>query len=135
MKKIKLTTIALVLFAGAAFTSCSNDDDNKVSVTTKKQFVTLVAGPTTGTVNQELTLNVTYAVDNACGSFNKFVETAPVANTKQIEVEAKYTGSNCGTTPATKVEPYKFKATAAGTYALKFKKSATEFVTQTIVIN
>jgi len=134
MKKIKLTTIALVLFAGAAFTSCSNDDDNTTAPVTKRHFVTAVTGPTTGTVNQELTLNVSFAVDNNCGTFSKFVETAP-ADQPLIEVEAKYAGTDCGTTPVTKTAPYKFKSTAKGTYNLKFKKSATESITQTIVIN
>ncbi len=99
----------------------------------KKTVVSVVTGPTTGAVNQELTLTVTFAVDNNCGEFNKFIETT-TDKTKIIEVEAKYQGSNCGTTASTKTTPYKFKATAAGTYILKFKKSATEFVTQTIII-
>lgn len=132
MKRLKLKAIALALFVTAGFVSCNNDDDTP-SITTKKTLVSLVTGPTAGTVNQELTLNVTFTVDNSCGAFNKFIETT-TDKTTVIEVEAKYEGSNCGTTAATKTTTYKFKATTAGTYILKFKKSATEFVTQTIVI-
>jgi len=136
MKKIKLTTIALLVFAGAAFTSCSNDDDSAPAPVTKEALVTKVEGATTGHINQEVALNVSFTVDNSCGTFNKFVETTPVAKTTEIKVEAKYAaGSNCGTTPATKVAAYKFKATTVGTYILKFKKSATESITQTIVID
>jgi hypothetical protein len=132
MKRLKLKAIALALFVTAGFVSCNNDDDTP-SITTKKTLVSLVTGPTAGTVNQELTLNVTFAVDNSCGAFNKFIETT-TDKTTVIEVEAKYEGSNCGTTATTKTTTYKFKATTTGTYILKFKKSATEFVTQTIVI-
>lgn len=133
MKKFALKTMALVLFVSTAFTSCSSDDDSGNKQTTQKEFVTAVTGPTTGAINQEITLNVTYVVDNTCGSFNKYVESTN-GNTKTIEVEVKYTGSNCGTTPSTKTQPYKFKVTQAGTYVFKFKKSATEFVTQSVVI-
>lgn len=132
MKRLKVTAIALVLFVSAGFVSCDNDDDTP-PITTKKTLVSLVTGPTTGKVNQELTLDVTFAVDNSCGAFNKFIEST-TDKTTVIEVEAKYEGSNCGTTAGTKTATYKFKATAVGTYILKFKKSATEFVTQTIEI-
>ncbi|MDI1256597.1 MAG: hypothetical protein PSV16_10895 [Flavobacterium sp.] len=134
MKKFRLHAAALVLFTAAAFTSCSSDDDNSNAPLSKTAFVTAVTGPTTGTVNTELSLNVAFTVDNACGTFDKVLETT-AANTKTIEVKAKYAGTNCGTTPASKTTIYKFKATSAGTYNLKFKKSATEFVTQTIVVN
>lgn len=131
MKKLKLKAIALALFVTAGLVSCNNDDTP--SFTTKKTLVSVVTGATTGKVNQEITLNVTFAVDNNCGAFNKFIETT-TDKTKVIEVEAKYVGSNCGTTATTKTTTYKFKAAAVGTYTLRFKKSATEFVTQTIVI-
>ncbi len=130
---MKFKAIALVLLVTVGFVSCDNDDD-KSSTTIKKSFVSLVTGPTTGTVNQELTLTVTFAVDNSCGTFNKYVETTKYETTKEIEVEAKYEGSNCGTTAVTKTESYKFKAAKVGTYILKFKKSATEFVSQTVEI-
>lgn len=133
MKKIKLQMLGLVLFVAAGFTACSNDDEPQ-KVITKKSFVTEVTGPTTGTVNQELTLEVSYAVDNSCGIFNKFVETAS-ENTKTIEVESKLEGIGCDATPTIKKTPYKFKATAEGTYILKFKKTETEFITQTIVVS
>lgn len=132
MKKLKLKAVALVLVVVAGFASCSKDDSP--AITTKKTVVSIVTGPTTGIVNQELTLNVTFAVDNSCGVFNKFIE-ATTDKTKVIEVEANYEGSNCDATATTKTTTYKFKATAAGTYIFKFKKSATEFVTQTIVIS
>jgi hypothetical protein len=54
---------------------------------------------------------------------------------KPIEVESKYEGTDCGTTPVSKTVVYKFKSTTVGTYNLKFKKTATEFITHTIVID
>lgn len=130
MKRLKLKAVVLALVVTAGFTSCNNDDE---TTKTKKTVVSAVTGPTTGVVNQELTLNVTFAVDNSCGVFSKFIETT-TEKTKVIEVETKYEGSNCNASATTKTTTYKFKTTAAGTYIFKFKKSATEFITQTIVI-
>lgn len=94
----------------------------------------MVTGPTTAKVNEEITLGITYSVESNCGVFNKFIETT-VDKTKTIEVETKVEGTTCDTTPATKKTTYKFKAAAVGVYILKFKKSATEFVTQTITVS
>ena len=134
MKIFKLQAIALVLVAASTFTSCSEDDNKTAPMIIKKSLVTAVAGPETGDLNQELTLNVTFAVENNCGSFNKYIETTEGTN-KIIEVESKYEGTNCGTAPTTKSTTYKFKSATAGTYSLKFKKTATEFVTHTVVID
>lgn len=132
MKNSKLKLVALVLFLTVGLVSCSNDDDAP-SVLTKKAFVKAVTGPTTATANQEIALEVTYTVDSKCGLFNKFVETT-TANTKTIEVEAKYEGKDCGTASVEKKTSYKFKAATVGTYILKFKKTGTEFITQTVVV-
>ena len=133
MKKFRLHTIAVLMLTAAAFTSCSNDDNNN-STSSKTEFVTQVAGPTTATVNQELSLDVTYTVAGECGVFEKTVETT-AGNTKTIEVKVKYGTIEVCTQPTTRNMVYKFKATVAGTYILKFKKNATEFITQTIVVN
>lgn len=131
MKNLKLKVVALVLFVSAGFTSCSKDDEP--SMVTKTAFVSVVEGAETATVNQELTFNVTYGVENSCVFFNKFIETT-AEKTTTVVVETKYEGSNCTTDAATKTTTYKFKATVAGTYMLKFQKNATEFITKTIVV-
>lgn len=135
MKKFKLNALALVVVVSSAFTSCSNDDSEAApALVVKKSLVTAVTGPESGDLNEEVTLNVTFAVDNSCGIFNKYIETTE-GTTKTIEVEARYPGTNCGTTPTTKNTTYKFKSATAGTYNLKFKKTATEFITHTVVID
>ena len=133
MKKMKLKVIALALVVASGFASCSNENDQP-QMATKKAFISAVTGPTAGIVNQELTLIVAYDIENKCGIFNKFSETT-TENTKEIGVETILEGTDCGTTAATKTTTYKFKSSVAGTYIFKFKKSATEFITQTIVIS
>jgi hypothetical protein len=133
MKNFRLQTATVLMLVATAFTSCS-DDDNTPNAVTKSSLVTKVEGATTANINVEIPVTVTFSVDNKCGSYNRFIETT-AANTKTIEVESKYEGSDCGTTPASKTAVYKFKSAAVGTYSLKFKKSATEFTTHTIVVN
>ena len=133
MKKFKLQAAAILFVATSIFTACSNDDDTP-SVVTKKSLVSKVEGATTVKKDVELPLTVTFGVENNCGAFNKFTETTD-GTTKTIEVEAKYQGKDCGTTAATKTGVYKFKSSTTGTFNLKFKKTATEFITHTIVVN
>jgi len=133
MKKIKFQAMAFVAFLAIGATSCS-DDDATTSSFTKGANVTEVTGPEEGNVNQELSYLVRYSVDNSCGTFQRFVETA-AGNTKTIEVVARYSGNDCDTSVVVKDTVYKFTPTAAGAYNLKFKKSATEFVTKTVAVN
>ena len=117
MKNLRLQAAALVLFVTAGLASCSNDD--APSIVTKKSVVSLVTGPNTSKVNEEITLEVTYSVESNCGVFNKYIETS-TDKTKTIEVETKLEGTTCDTTPANKKTTYKFKAAAVGTgYANK----------------
>lgn len=138
MKKLKLLAVACILIVATAFVSCSNDDDdNSVDVpqaVLKTEFVTEVTGAETGIVNQEVILTITYVVGGDCSELSKVIETAS-GNTKKIEIEVKYDKTKYCTQPTTQTFDYKFKATAAGTYLLRFKKSATEFITHTIVVS
>ncbi|RZJ73255.1 hypothetical protein [Flavobacterium sp.] len=133
MKKIKFQAMALVAFLAMGAVSCS-DDDATPSTNLGTVYATEVTGPETGDVNQELSYAVKYSVTNACGTFDRYVE-ATAGNTKTIELVARYVGNNCGNTPVVKDTVYKFKPTAVGTYNLKFKKSATEFLTKSVVVD
>lgn len=132
MKKFRLHTIALLLIVSAAFTSCMNDDvPNEITLGDAR--VTAASGPDTAAINEEITINLTYNVDNTCGHFNGFVKTTE-ENTTTVIVEAFYDDTDCGGNIVNLVA-YKFKEVKAGTYILKFKKSETEFITKTIVVS
>jgi hypothetical protein len=135
MKSFKLKSVLVVLFLTTAFVSCSNDDDVKTTnPTTKVALVTEVKGPATGKVNEELSYDVTFIVDNACGEFNKISE-ATIGAVKGLQVEAKYPSEVCTQqVPDPKKTVYKFKSATKGTFEIKFKKSETEFITTKVVI-
>ncbi|MBS7253468.1 hypothetical protein [Flavobacterium branchiicola] len=135
MKSFRLKSVLVVLFLSTALISCSNDDDKAVAPAKGKvAFVTEIKGPETGKVNDELSYDVTFLVDNACGEFDKISETT-IGSVKGLQVEAKYPSDVCTLQiPDPKKTVYKFKATAKGTFEIKFKKSETEFLTQKVVI-
>jgi len=136
MKSFRLKSVLVVLFLSIGLVSCSNDDDEKVpATTTKAALVTEVKGPATGKVNDELSYDVTFVVDNACGEFDKISEVT-IGAVKGLQVIAKYPTSGVCTqqVPDPKKTVYKFKSATKGTFEIKFKKSETEFVTQKVVI-
>ena len=135
MKSFRLKSVLVVLFLSVAFVSCSNDDDNKTPDTkTKAALVTEIKGPATGKVNDELSYDVTYVVDNACAEFDK-ISDVTIGSVKGLQVIAKYPSQVCTQqVPEPKKTVYKFKSATKGTFEIKFKKSETEFLTQKVVI-
>lgn len=135
MKSFRLKSVLVVLFLSIAMVSCSNDDDKAVApAKSKVALVTEIKGPATGKVNDELSYEVTFVVDNACGEFDKISETT-IGAVKGLQVEAKYPSEVCTQQiPDPKKTVYKFKATVKGTFEIKFRKSETEFATAKVVI-
>lgn len=135
MKNFKFKSALVVLFLSTALISCSNDDDKAVdNGTIKVALATEVKGPATGKVNEELSYDVTFIVDNACGEFSKISEVT-IGAEKGLQVEAKYPSGVCTQqVPDPKKTVYKFKSATKGTFDIKFKKSETEFVTAKVVI-
>lgn len=136
MKSFRLQTALVVLFLSIGFVSCISDDDKDQvpAPTTKAALVTEIKGPATGKVNDELSYDVTYTVDNACAEFDKISEVT-IGSVKGLQVIAKYPSEVCTQqVPEPKKTVYKFKSTTKGTFEIKFKKSETEFLTQKVVI-
>lgn len=136
MKNFSLKLVLVVLFLSIGVISCSNDDDkpNTPEPTTKNSLVTEVKGPATGKVNEELSYDVTFIVDNACGEFNKITDVT-IGTVKGLQVQAKYPSEVCTQqVPDPKKTVYKFKSTTKGTFEIKFKKSETEFITTKVVV-
>lgn len=136
MKNFRFKSVFVVLFLSSALISCSNDDDEPITPkpTTKVALVTEVKGPATGKVNEELSYDVTFIVDNACGEFSKISEVT-IGTEKGLKVEAKYPSEICTQqVPDPKKTIYKFKSATKGTFEIKFKKSDKEFITTKVVI-
>lgn len=135
MKKIKFQSFAALVFIVALLTSCSSDNDNTPTDTNiyKSAFATDVTGPTTGLVNQELTFNVSYEVENGCAEFHRMTD-VNIDKLDGYQVEVKYPATCSTNAPEIKRTPYKVKSNIKGTFYLRFAKSETEFITKTVVI-
>ena len=132
MKKFALKSIAAIFFTSLSIVSCSSDDGGE-TVILQNEFVTVATAPETGLVNQDITIDLKYMVDNPCGQFNKFVETT-TGNTKIIEVQVKYVGSDCGQNASEVAVPYTFKVNQPGTYTFKFKRNASQYLTRVVTV-
>ncbi|MDR6967685.1 hypothetical protein J2X31_001697 [Flavobacterium arsenatis] len=136
MKTRLIKNLLGVLAVVVTFTSCSLSDDTQQNCSQVIGVSTVaVSGPTTATVNEEITLTVSYRVAEECGDFYAFNTQAISGTEKQITALVLYDVCNCDNTENTNVnEPYKFKASVAGTYTLKFFKTEDTFVTHTVTV-
>lgn len=129
--KTKLSIILSVVLL--IIISCSKELDDKC-VSNNIEYVTSVISPSTGTVNENINIEVVFGIHNGCGNFGKFIESQN-GNTKTIEVEARYEGCVCTQVAGTKSINYVFKTPTPGNYTLKFKSGPTEYITAILSIN
>lgn len=126
--KLILSTLFLVVF------SCSKEEPENKCIENRIAYVTSINSPSSGTVNENINIEVSYGVNNGCGNFGKFIETGS-GNTKIIEVEARYEGCICTMDAPIRKTNYVFKTQISGNYILKFKSSSTEYITVNLAIN
>ncbi|WP_336093204.1 hypothetical protein [Leeuwenhoekiella sp. CH_XMU1409-2] len=131
--------LCTLLFAGLLFISgcdaTSTSAEEKNCTETKTAWVSEVSGGSTVALDDELKLVVSFPVNNGCGQFNQFIESIN-GNEISIEVEAIYdTCSMCTMDIPTRNADYIFRPKEEGSYILKFKTSATEFITKEITVN
>jgi len=116
--------LLLVLF----FTACKKGDIKPIAMIpcrdTLQHDIISVSGTTKSLINQEIAFSVSWKASNNCDQFVGFKQDTS-ANTIAIKAFASH--DSCGvcaiTTVAPKPATYKFKATKAGTYYLKFYKT------------
>lgn len=126
--KLILGLLLIVIF------SCSKEEPENNCVENKIAYVSSINSPSTGKVNENINIEVSFGVNNGCGNFGKFIETQN-GNTKTIEVEARYEGCVCTLDAPTRKKNYVFKTQNSGNYILKFKSSSTEFINANLTIN
>jgi hypothetical protein len=138
MKNFRLQSVLAVLFLTISLVSCSSDDNSgkETSQTTSRTAnVTAISGPATGKVNVEINYEISFIVDNACGQFDRIADIS-IGKEEGFQVEAKYPNTTCpNLTPTALRTTYTFLAPSKGTYVIKFKKSDTEFIAKTVVID
>ncbi len=136
MKIFRIQSVLAMLFLAVSITACSNDDNNKETPQTVSRAVnvTAVTGPSTGKVGVNVNFEVSFIVDNACGEFDRISDIS-IGKESGFQVEAKYPIATCANeTPTALHTLYTFSPQSKGTFEIKFKKSETEFLVKTLVI-
>lgn len=129
MKYLQLKLITLLL----AVTALSACDDNDCSATIEGRIpITAVSGPDTALVNQEITFSVSYKLYNDCATFKEFSQNSVYP--RDIYANAEFKGcGKCNSTNNFQTGEYKFMASQAGEYELKFHNDE-NIITKTITV-
>lgn len=119
-------------FAIGLFTiaSCDITDDTRTCITTVYAPATEVTGPATATVNQEVDFIVKFKIENSCGAYLGFSQSNGWP--KQVAPTVRYNGCECNDAITNLTKNYRFKATTAGEYVLKFLTTNNQYITKTI---
>ena len=128
--KMKHLIFFALLFIEISYISCSKEHN---CLSYEKAYVTKVDGNSNGHINEELILQVYFGCHNSCGQFGNFEESTS-GNTRLIVVNAKYEGCACTDIAPEKSTTYKFKTSQAGTYYLKFYRTDSTYLIDTLSI-
>lgn len=118
MKTLRLKFIALGIAVAGIIAACSLDGGVQECGFTQVNPITAVAGETTMVVTDSIIFDVSVKLTNECGELQQFTETNGFP--KRISALSYYDECQCGSQAVTVIEPYTFKASAPGTYELRF---------------
>ena len=134
-KKNFILTISILMILALSFSCTENDKREEDCFSSESAYVTSINSPTTGTVNEIINIEVTFAAgSSSCYRSAEFIETS-IENSRSIEIEAKYEGCICTLDFVHETITYQFTASNVGDYELNFKSSPTEFITTNLTIN
>lgn len=127
MKNTIIIFLLLIIVTG-----CKNDDD---CFSYRKVGASEVNAPDTGTVNEEISIEVSFMAADNCGTFSKFITTGTEKD-RIIETEGKFDNCNmCTHAPEIRKANYRFTPTATGVYRLRFASSSDNYIEKEIQVN
>lgn len=120
-KFLSVFAILIMLVAASCQKAEMNNPANADTATLVKQAaITIVNGPLTASVNQEVSFNVSWPYTGNCEKFKSF-KTSTVKDTTHIKLfVATNANEDCTGKEVKRSSVYKFKAANPGTYILKF---------------
>ena len=121
-----------MVITAVILTSCMKDNEDEC-IEYKQAPVTLTNTPSTGQINSDILINVSFGCINGCGQFGSFEETCQ-GNTLTIKVIAKYEGCICTQEAPIRQTTYTFSTAEQGTYYLKFLQNNNNYLTDTLII-
>ncbi|GGF07824.1 hypothetical protein [Hymenobacter cavernae] len=122
----------LIVFACFLLASCSLGSEN----TCRGSAVTYIAqatGPRTSRANEDVKFTVSFAAENSCGKFDKFIQER-VGDSVKVALSVSYDGCVCTQVAVPIQADYTFKPTQPGTYYLKFLSGPTTYTVDTLTV-
>lgn len=130
---MKAFLVLMMLTVAFSLSRCDKDEVPNPGL--DKSVITNVEGPASGKIGQEIIFEVTLQGYNGCAISGELQENID-GTTRIIKGKVIYHGEACYQALVSIVKTYTFKASATGTYELKFLKVDNTFITHTInVIN
>lgn len=130
--KSKIPVLLILTLTASLFLGCPENDDNDQNLSFAP--VLSIDAPSTGSINQKTVIEVSFLVNNGCGSFKRFLGNQK-GKTTDIEVQAHYVDQICTQATQTLKANYEFTPTETGSYTYKFKASNDEVITTIIDVN
>ena len=132
MKLIKLKLFILAFVATTVVSCDLGGDDENICSSTLYAPATQVTGPSTATVNEQVTYAVSFNIANSCGAFSSF--TSSTGFPKQVAAVVNYNGCSCTPQNTTVTKNFQYTPTQAGTYEFKFVSGTNTFITKTLTV-
>ncbi len=126
---MKIPVLLLVVFALTNY-SCKKEN----CIESRTAYVMSVNAPEFGAINEDINIEVQYAVSNTSGQFEKFVVTNS-NNYQNIDVIASYSGCDNLAVAPIRTSNYIFNTPTPGTYYFNFNAGDDSYVQDTIIVN
>lgn len=127
------TILSLIIMLTGSLLLISCDKNELSHSGFDNSVITKVEGPASGSVGQEIDLEITLQGYNGCAVAGQLQESI-YGNTRVIKGKVIYEGEACHQALVSVVKSYMFKTSSAGTYELKFLKVDNTFITHTITV-
>lgn len=127
----RITTLSLFLLIGLLSSCLKKEPDNCIDYV--EAPVVEVTGPGSATINEPVSLAISFGCFNGCGSFGRF-ETTESNDTTIVNVIAKYSGCICTQDAPIRQTNYVFQSAAPGDHFLKFDKQDGNVILKQITV-
>ncbi len=122
--------LLFVFITVITFTSCRLDNNNEC-FSISPAGISTIDGPSTATVNQPVSINMTFMVGNGCGSYYS-TENFSEGDTTEVLVKVKFQGCMCTQQVMTLQQTYTFTPTVPGPHYFKYFVSDGNYLRDTI---
>jgi PBP1b-binding outer membrane lipoprotein LpoB len=130
---MKVKLFLLICLSGLLITGCAKEEECNSS--TFENISVLSANvPSTGLVNQDIPIDISFQFGNSCFEFDSFQEIVE-GNTRIIKVIARYNHCNyCSQGIISNKKTYSFRTSSPGNYTFNFSQGGNNFISSTLLI-